>query len=348
MKKYLLVLFIACQSCVALAQDWNKTPYETKSLANDAIKDVFVKTSGGSINVSGAPGESPRIEVYVHGNNNQELSKDEIKKRLDEDYELEVSVSDHEIHAVAKRKHEGGMNWDWRRQLSISFKIYVPKQVATHLETSGGSIHLDNLSGDENFSTSGGSLHVEALTGQIKGETSGGSIEVSNSGDNISLETSGGSIKANNCHGKIKLETSGGSLHLDDLKGSITANTSGGSIEANHIEGELITGTSGGSVNLTQLACSLEASTSGGSMNVELTHLGKYVKLDVSGGHVDLKLPAKQGMDLNLSANRINPSSSVSNFNGEWSKDHVKGSLNGGGVPVSVDASGHLDVSFNE
>ena len=178
MKTYLLLLFIACQSCVALAQDnGNRTPYQTKSLANDAIKDVTVKTSGGSIMVSGASGESPRVEVFVHGNNNQELSKEEIEKRLAEDYELDVSVSNHELHAVAKRKHDEG-NWNWKRQLSISFQIYVPKQVATHLSTSGGSIHLDNLSGEENFSTSGGSLHIEELTGVIKGETSGGSIDV--------------------------------------------------------------------------------------------------------------------------------------------------------------------------
>src|ERR1700722_3586603 len=69
MKTYLLVLFIACQSCVALAQDWNKTPYLTKSLSASAIKDVYVETSGGSITVSGASGESPRIEVFIHGNN---------------------------------------------------------------------------------------------------------------------------------------------------------------------------------------------------------------------------------------------------------------------------------------
>ncbi|HEY2583312.1 MAG TPA: hypothetical protein VGI43_15985, partial [Mucilaginibacter sp.] len=182
MKNCFLVLFIACQSYVAFGQDWNKTPYDTRSLANDAIKNVYVKTSGGSISVSGEAGQAPRVEIYVRGNNNQEFSREEIKKRLDEDYDLKVSVSDHELHAEAKRKHDGGGDWDWRRQLSISFKIYVPKQVSTHLGTSGGSIHLDNLSGDENFSTSGGSLHIETLTGTIKGETSGGSIEVSNSG----------------------------------------------------------------------------------------------------------------------------------------------------------------------
>jgi hypothetical protein len=346
MKTYFLLFVFACLANIALAQDWNKTPYETKSLANDGIRDVFVNTSGGSISVSGVSGEAARVEVFVHGNNNQELTREEIKKRLDEDYILQVSVNGHEVHATAKRKHEGGINWDWRKQLSISFRVFVPREVATHLSTSGGSIHLDNLSGNENFSTSGGSLHVDHLTGVIKGETSGGSIEVSNSGNNINLETSGGSIRASNCNGTIRLETSGGSLHLEGLKGSIKANTSGGSIQASNIEGELITGTSGGSVNLTQMACSLEASTSGGSMNVEMNHVGKYVKLEVSGGHVNLRLPSKQGLDLNLSANRINKPE-MGNFSGEWEKDHVKGSLNGGGVPVHVDASGHLDISFN-
>jgi hypothetical protein len=346
MKTYLFVLFIACQCSLAVAQDWNKTPYQTKSLAGDAIKNVFVETSGGSITVSGASGEAARVEIYVHGNNNQDLSKEEIDKRLAQDYELDVSVSNHELHARAKRKHDGGMNWDWRRQLSISFKIFVPKEVNTHLGTSGGSIHLDNLSGDENFSTSGGSLHLETLTGVIKGETSGGSIEVSNSGDQIDLETSGGSIHASNCHGKIKLETSGGSLHLDGLKGNISANTSGGSIEGNGIEGELITGTSGGSVNLSRMACSLDASTSGGSMHVDMVSVGKYVKLDVNGGHVDLRLPGKTGMSLNFSADRIS-ANTLSDFSGEWEKTHVKGTVNGGGVPVNVDASGSLNVSFN-
>lgn len=341
MKKYLLALSITCLGFAAFAQD---TPYLTKSLASSGIKEVYVETSGGSITVSGAASD-PRIEVYIKGNNGLGLSKEEIEKRLNEDYELDISASNHELHARAKRKHDGD-NWDWRRQLSISFKIYVPREVNTHLGTSGGSIHLDNLTGEENFSTSGGSLHMDALNGMIKGETSGGSIEVSNSGENITLETSGGSIHASHCHGKIHLETSGGSLHLDDLKGDINAQTSGGSVEGSDIDGELVTGTSGGSVNITHMAGSLNASTSGGSMHIQIISLGKYIKLDDSGGHIDLSLPGKQGLTLDLSADRIS-SSSVSNFTGEWDKTHVKGTLNGGGIPVNVDASGRLDISFN-
>jgi len=341
MKKYLLVLSISCLGFAAMAQE---TPYLTKSLASSGIKEVYVETSGGSISVSGAASD-PRIEVYIKGNNGLGLSKEEIEKRLNEDYELDISASNHELHARAKRKHDGD-GWDWKRQLSISFKVFVPREVNTHLGTSGGSIHLDNLTGSENFSTSGGSLHMDALNGMIKGETSGGSISVSNSGENITLETSGGSIHADHCQGKMHMETSGGSLHLDNLKGEINAQTSGGSVEASDVDGELVTGTSGGSVNVTHMAGSLEASTSGGSMNIELIRLGKYVKLDDSGGHINLTLPGKQGLDLNLNADRIS-SQSLSNFSGEWDKTHVKGTLNGGGVPVTVDASGHLSISFN-
>jgi hypothetical protein len=331
MKNYLLLLFVACQSYTALAQD-NRTPYMTKSLSSSGIKAVFVKTSGGSIAVSGASGEDPRVEVYISGNNGRgDLSKDEIKKRL-ENYILDVAVNGGELHATAKSKGSGLFNW--RNSLNISFKVFVPKQVATNLNTSGGSISLDNLAGKQDFETSGGSLRVDRLTGIIHGRTSGGSISVSNSGQEIDLGTSGGSINASNCQGRIRLETSGGSLRLDGLKGSINATTSGGSIQGNSINGELITGTSGGSINLTQLACALDASSSGGSFHAQFNSVGKYVKVDVSG-HVDLSLPSKQGLNLDLRADRVE-SDLLGNFSGVKEKEKIEGKLNGGGSSVVI------------
>jgi len=342
MKAYIILFFLACQSTFALAQE-NKTPYITKPLSDAGIKHVYVTTSGGSITVSGAAGEKPRIEVYITGNNGFTPSNEEIKKRLAEDYDLNISVNGGELRASAKNKHDH--DWDWRRSLNIAFKVYVPKDVATNLETSGGSIHLDNLSGDEKFGTSGGSLHIDKLTGNIHGRTSGGSITVSNSGENIDLQTSGGSVHADNCKGTIKLETSGGSLHLNDLSGKIDATTSGGSIQANNIKGDLRTGTSGGSVNLSGLACSLDTYTSGGSIHAELTSLGKFVKIDASSGHVDLSLPNK-GLDLNLHGNRVNADLG-SNFSGTKDKDRIEGKLNGGGVPVDVNGGGRVNLTLN-
>ena len=343
MKTRVILLFLACQSVIALAQD-KKTPYLTKSLSGDAIKHVFVTTSGGSITVSGSPEEKPRIEVYITSNNGFTPSNEEIKKRLDEDYDLNISVNGDELHASAKNKHQHN-NWDWRRSLNIAFKVYVSKNVSNNLETSGGSIHLDNLNGEEKFGTSGGSLHIDRLTGNIHGRTSGGSISVSNSGEKIDLETSGGSIHADNCKGDIKLGTSGGSLHLNDLDGKIDATTSGGSIQASNIKGDLHTGTSGGSVNLNGLACTLDTYNSGGSINADITQLGKFVKIDASSGHVNLHLP-KGGLNLNVHGNRVDANID-GNFDGTKDKDRIEGKLNGGGVPIDVAGGGRVTLTMN-
>jgi hypothetical protein len=345
MKTYLTLFIVVCQSMVALAQDNdNKTPYLTKSLAHDAISNVVVNTSAGGISVSGQSGQEPRVEVYIRGNNNRELSKEEIKKRLDEDYDLSVTVNGHEVTAIAKNKHNFS---NWRNQISISFKIYVPEQVSTDLKTSGGGIRLDHLKGNETFTTSGGGLQIDKLSGMIHGRTSGGGIDVSNSSENIDLQTSGGGITAKDCTGKIKLQTSGGGLRLENLKGDINAHTSGGGVEGSNIEGELVTSTSGGGIDLKDMNCSLDANTSAGSLNAQMKHVGKYLRLSSSAGDVNIELPAKQGLDLNLHGDAVNQHQ-FNGFNGEWDKDHVRGTVNGGGAPVSATASsGNINVKFN-
>jgi hypothetical protein len=262
---------------------------------------------------------------------------------LDEYYDLTVTASGNKLTAIAKLKNR---ITDWKRALNISFVIFVPENVSTDLSTSGGSISLLNLSGTENFRTSGGSLTVKKLSGKIIGETSGGSIEVSDSKDDIDLGTSGGSVTATNCMGKIRLGTSGGSVTLHDLNGDIKATTSGGSINGKNIIGELSAHTSGGSVGLHELSCSIDASTSGGSINVDIKEVGKYVRLNNSGGHIDLEIPKGKGYDLKLYADKIN-TESLSNFSGTTKETRIEGTLNGGGIPVTVDAGGgKINLSF--
>ncbi len=332
--KTTFVLFLLGQALATSAQNNNQQPYLNKSFANAAIKNVNVKTSGGSIMVSGGNASDAHVEVYINANNNNEdLSKDELTERL-QNYDLDVSLSGNELEVSAKAKS----NFNWKKSLSISFKIYVPKEVSTNLTTSGGSIKLSNLNGEQSFGTSGGSLNVNQLNGIVKGHTSGGSINVTNSKSNIDMRTSGGSITAADCQGTISLSTSGGSLHLTNLNGTINARTSGGGINGDHISGELITGTSGGSINLTEMACSLETSTSAGSTHVQMDQLGKYIKINGSVGHIDLQIPSGKGLDLDLHGNRIS-TNVTTNFNGEKDDSRMVGKLNGGGIPVTVRTS---------
>src|ERR1043166_3892465 len=197
MKKYLLFFLLAGFQILVNAQT-DKTPFMTKSLSNESIKDVEVETSGGSIAVSGVTANA-RVEVYITSNNNKELTKEEIQQRLNDKYNLDISVANNKLTATARLKEK---MTDWKKALNISFKVFVPRNVSTDLSTSGGSISLTNLSGNLKFSTSGGSLDLDNVGGNVDGRTSGGSINLENSKDDIELATSGGSIDAKKCEGK--------------------------------------------------------------------------------------------------------------------------------------------------
>jgi hypothetical protein len=317
------------------AQSDNDTPYQTKTFSG-SLSNLRVETSGGSITVEGGQSGGVKVEMYVRGNNwPNNLSKDEIEDRL-KDYDITLATEGNTVVALAKRKDR---NWnDWKRSLSISFKVYGPRALSTDLKTSGGSIRLSKVSGPQNFATSGGSLTVTDVDGSVRGRTSGGSIHAENCGKDVDLSTSGGSIEASGLGGAITLRTSGGSLRLRDLKGQVKATTSGGSIQAENVDGELITSTAGGSIRLNNIAGSLQASTSGGSIDADIARLGQFVKLSTSAGGVRVHLPLDKGLDFNLHGNRVNLPA-LRNFDGEIERNRVRGRMNGGGIPVDISAS---------
>lgn len=345
MKKFFFFLLLA-NICVTISAQnkSDKEPYLTKSLSGETIKNVTAETSGGNITVSAVNPSETRVEVFVsqNGNNQNALSNDELKSRINEDYDFNISVNNNELKVTAKSKH----SLNWRRSLSFSFRIYVSANVSTNLRTSGGSIVLTRLSGNQDFKTSGGNLNLNSLSGKVKGSTSGGNIYLKNCIDDLDLSTSGGNIHAENSSGNITVSTSGGSIKLNKLKGNIEAKTSGGNVEGETIEGDLSAHTSGGNISLHELSCSLKTSTSGGNIDVEIKNPGKYISINNSAGKVNLSLPKKTGMNLKLNAMKIS-TANLANFSGSNSTKEMNGTVNGGGIPVTVDAgSGKINVVF--
>lgn len=342
----LTLLGVATFSLTALANkptDDNK-PYLVKTFSGN-INAVRAETSGGSLSIEGGTDMNAKVEMYVRGNNgNGNLDKEEIEERLKE-YDITIAQEGSTIVATAKRRNN---DRDWKRSLSIAFKFYTPRKVTTDLRTSGGSIHLASLTGEQKFRTSGGSLHVSDIQGNINGQTSGGSIHVdrcqAGASGELDLQTSGGSIEAKSSSGKMRLHTSGGSIRLTDLKGDVDAQTSGGSVHGEDIAGDIKAGTSGGSIRLANVAGSIDASTSAGGIDLSLTQLGQYVRLSTSAGSINVKMPLDKGLTLNLSGNRIKIP--LNNFSGNTDKDRIRGTLNGGGIPVTLSASsGSVNVN---
>jgi hypothetical protein len=348
MKKFVLLFAGGLAAFAGRAQwdgDHRSEPFVVKTFPRDGVKELQAETSGGNIAVYGQASGDARVEVYAQSSNgwHDGLTKEEIQKRLDEQYDLEVSMNGGKLVAVARQKH----NWDnnWRRGLSISFRVYVPETVNSRVRTSGGNIDLKALTGSEDFHTSGGNLDVAQLSGTIVGRTSGGNVTIRDSHDDIDLQTSGGNMDAERCEGKIRLETSGGNVGLRHVKGTIKVGTSGGEVVGGQITGDLQAHTSGGNIDFEDVAASLTASTSGGNIHVNFLST-KSVDLENSSGDISLQLPQGQGMDLRISGERVH-STTMNNFRGNVDEHHIDGSLNGGGIPVRVDGNGgEVHLSF--
>ncbi len=309
----------------AISRIDDATLFAKKSYPVASINNVKVSTSGGSIFVTGDAKQEAILEMYVKPNNNRRLSKDEIQNILDRDYEITLEQQGNTLVAIAKRK--SGLNW--KNAINISFVLHTGSNVATDISTSGGSIQLAGLAGNQNFKTSGGSLKVQNLKGTINGSTSGGSIQASNS------------------EGSIALKTSGGSISLKGLKGDINVSTSGGSINGNSIDGSLSARTSGGSINLKDLTCKVNASTSGGSVTAELNELVGDLQLSTSAGGINLTIPKNAAADLNLRGSRVN-ANNLSNFSGTNNKGNLSGTINGGGTKIQASTSaGSINLAFN-
>ena len=274
-------------------------PYLTKTFTLDGPGELMVETSGGGIDVTGHDGNEVTVEVYVKPNGSWSLFGSD-------DDDIEEALEDYTIDVsqdgstvrAIAEREKKGGN----NKVSISFTVNVPATMSCDLSTSGGSISVANVEGKHDINTSGGSLNFDRISGTT------------------------------NAH------TSGGSINIDDYTGTLEANTSGGSIRVDGTEGEAVLKTSGGSINLEDIRGSLEARTSGGSIRAKVEELGEFVTLSTSGGSITATIPDGQGMDLDLSGDKVN--TELKNFTGESEKNSINGSVNGGGIPVSMHTSG--------
>jgi len=275
-------------------------PYLTKSFSISSGK-IFVRTSGGSIQVGGSDSGKVKVEMFVKSNKH---SDDKIREILEEDYEITIEKSGSKIEVIAKKTSMGWTN----NGINISFVIYTPRNFECDLNTSGGSLSVFDLNGNSQLlKTSGGSITAKKITGDLEAQTSGGSINVSNLEGELNAHTSGGSINLEDIIGDIDVHTSGGRIKIRDVEGEVNAHTSGGSINAviTKLEHQLVLKTSGGSVNATiPTGLGLDLDLRGNRVNTTLQNFSGSSKPDrisgtVNGGGILVQL-ATSGGSVNL------------------------------------------------
>ena len=164
-------------------------------------------------------------------------------------------------------------NRHWIKNLRVQFELTVPENYNIELQTSGGSLSIEDLTGEVNARTSGGSIRVGNIVGNVKLKTSGGSISTATISGDLNAHTSGGSIQTTinkQLKADAKFTTSGGSITanlIDNIKIDIDAATSGGRVKTDfEIDGKVKKQSISGKINGGGPKLTLK--TSGGSIKI--------------------------------------------------------------------------------
>lgn len=326
--KWMMAIFVALFTLIlgSTAQA-NDKPTMVKKFDMSQAGTLNSSSSGGGITVTAHDKPEVIVNIYVRKKGKLLAPNSSAIEDVLEAYELVVEKNGSTVTATAKRKMRGNF-WN---NTGIYFKILVPQEMSCNVSSSGGGVKIAGVVGTHNFSSSGGSVKLE------------------NTGGTTKAKSSGGSVSAYKHKGDIKLSSSGGGVKLEKAKGSVEAHSSGGSVKLNDVNGDVDAHSSGGGVYVTGEAPYVKAKSSGGPVKVNIAGLSKEMELGSSGGGVEAIIHdgEKLGMDLDLSAGRV--SIDLHSFSGKSEKNRIKGSMNGGGIPVYMRASGgNVTVKYAE
>ena len=218
------------------------------------------------------------------------------------DYEVTANQSGGTIDVRGKAKAA-----DWRPSddVDIIYTLVVPDEFNLDVRTAGGEVIIRDTNGKIQAKTSGGNIDLQELSGEIHVETSGGNISATDTHGNLTGSTSGGDIAVTNVKGNLKVESSGGNILIKAAEGSVSARTSAGNI----------------AIALSGDNMGIIAETSSGDIDV-LANTTIQANLDASaiGGSVMCSLPITLA--------------------GESDQSRLQGTLNGGGEPIRIQATG--------
>lgn len=195
------------------------------------LKSISVETHNGSVTLHGR--DDGEIEIQAHYTSR--ASSTTRARELVETFTTDLSVASGQLLVKANFATTSYNNQ------SVSYEIYLPKHLNVTVQTSNGSITVDDLAAEADLTSSNGAISVVSATGMddVRIRTSNGRIEVSvpSGMSQLTAESSNGRIEIDGNPaegGHWQLRTSNGGIHVSlprALGVRLDASTSNSSIE---------------------------------------------------------------------------------------------------------------------
>ncbi|MBC7367048.1 MAG: DUF4097 family beta strand repeat protein [Undibacterium sp.] len=274
----------------------------------------------GGIIVEETEESAVRVEVRVEVATEDEAQANQSLGALK--LEMELVGNEVRVRAWNPRESRALFVWEEKRQIELTFRVFVPRSSSLDLSTLDGGVTVGNLTGRVVAYTRAGTISCRKIDGTIKATVDTGDIVVSRCTGAVDLRVQRGNIRTGTIFGRADVSSDSGDIEVLSALGGVTARTSAGDVAVGFqkkFAGESKIEASGGSIFVKvdpMAALTLDATTSWGRVQTTLPFAveaggagkskftgklnggGPAVRLHAAGGQV--KLDAyKQFLDLN-------------------------------------------------
>ena len=205
---------------------------------------------------------------------------------------------------------------DFRGSMGAKYVIKVPRKVLLErVESSNGSIRVQDIDGTARLRTSNAGLNVSRLSGALEGTTSNGGVELSEIGGPVVVRSSNGGIKAESVRGALEATTSNAGIHA-----------------------RLASVEKGRPVKLT--------SSNGGIELVMDKVEGNEIEATTSNASITARLPGSLAAQVKAHTSNASVSSDFEvTMKGSLGKNQLEGTIGGGGPALTLTTSnGHIRI----
>lgn len=223
------------------------------------------------------------------------------------------------------------------------------------LETDGGNIQLQDVSGDLTAFTAGGHINARNIAGDATLHSGGGHIRAGQIGGRADLQTDGGNITVGQAGNLVNVRTGGGQIDFGEVRGSVRAQTGGGGIRIMYVSGPMEVESSAGSICLTRVAGTMKAATAGGTITAWINpdspssggtvHLAGLSQLSSRNGDIVVFLPRNLAANIDAEVEsggeqriEADPALALTIETPRRGSGPLRavGALNGGGAPLKL------------
>jgi DUF4097 and DUF4098 domain-containing protein YvlB len=168
----------------------------------------------------------------------------------------------------------GKTNSSMFRNISIDYKIEVPRDTDVDASVASGGMTINNVRGPVKANSASGYLHIYQVGGDTQVSAASGAIDVSGIG---------GFLRANSASGDVVLA---------DVKGDVSARAASGSIRVSNPGGRVEASAASGSIEVTGAKNDLKVSAVSGSVNIGGDpSAGRYWELKSVSGSINIHVP---------------------------------------------------------